>query len=435
MTGSPKFPNGFMWGAATAAHQVEGSNTTCDLWQLEQATPSMFREPSGTACDQWHRFDDDIAVLSALGLNAYRFSIEWARIEPEEGEFSQAVLDHYQRCIDACNDRGITPVITFHHFTLPLWQARRGGLLDSRFSERFARYCERASKSLRDFPFACTINELNIPMYVRKLLRKRMEREDGPAIKAAAEAALGTSLDNIFILAPPEAVLDQGIAAHLRGRDAIKSVHPSCKVGVTLSLQEVEAEPGAEALRDAYRAKVYDPFLDAARSDDFIGVQTYSRVTMGANGETSVPPGRPLTQMGWEDRPEALAATCRYVWERTGTPILVTENGWAGHDDARRCAFIREALAALKLEMDRGAQVLGYLYWSLLDNYEWFSGYGPRFGLIGVDRETQRRQIKPSGLVLGEIARNNGLAAQGKTESAATFGYLADQSAAAVGIG
>ena len=159
------------------------------------------------------------------------------------------------------------------------------------------------------------------------------------------------------------------------------------------------------------------------------------RLTATPSSRTSVPPGRPLTQMGWEDRPEALAATCRYVWERTGTQILVTENGWAGHDDARRCAFIREALAAVKLEMDRGAQVLGYLYWSLLDNYEWFSGYGPHFGLIGVYRETQRRQIKPSGLVLGEIARNNGLAAQGKTESAATFGYLADQSAAAVGIG
>ena len=430
------FPEKFLWGAATAAHQVEGFNTNCDLWPLEQATPSMFREPSGSACDQWHRFDDDVAIIAALGLNAYRFSIEWARIEPEEGQFSQSVLEHYQRCIDACNSRGITPILTFHHFTLPLWQARKGGLLDKRFSERFARYCETASKGLKDFPFACTINELNIPMYVRKLLSKRLERDDGPAIKAAAEAALGAALDNIFILAPPEAVIDQGIAAHLRGRDAIKAVHPSCKVGVTLSLQEVEAEPGAEALRDTYRAKVYDPFLDAARQDDFIGVQTYSRVTMGTNGQTSAIQGRPQTQMGWEDRPEALAATCRYVRERIPTPILVTENGWAGHDDTRRCAFMREALAGLKREIDGGSQVLGYLYWSLLDNYEWFSGYGPRFGLIGVDRQTQRRQIKPSALVLGDIARHNSLAqAESESEDPGTFGYLSEQGAAAVGIG
>lgn len=435
MTATEKFPEGFVWGAATAAHQVEGGNTNCDLWALEQAQPSMFREPSADACDQWRRFDDDVAVLAALGLKAYRFSIEWARIEPQDGQFSQAALDHYQRCIDACNDRGITPVITFHHFTLPLWQARAGGLLNPRFSERFARYCEFASRHLKDFPFACTVNELNIPMYVRKLLGKRLEREDGASIKAAAEAALGASLDSIFILAPEEAVLTQGIAAHRLGRDAIKSAHPSCKVGVTLSLQEVEAAPGAEALRDAYRAKVYDPFLDAARGDDFIGVQTYSRVTIGTDGQASVLPGRPQTQMGWEDRPESVAATCRYVWERTRTPIMVTENGWAGHDDARRCAFIREALTGLKREIDGGAQILGYLYWSLLDNYEWFSGYGPKFGLISVDRQTQRRQIKPSGLVLGEIASNNALAAAVPVGDEGKFGYLSDQGAAAVGIG
>jgi beta-glucosidase len=429
------FPSGFIWGAATAAHQVEGGNSNADLWALEQATPSLFREPSGAACDQWNRFADDVAVLAALGLQAYRFSIEWARIEPEEGQFSRAALEHYQRCIDACNARGVTPIITFHHFTLPLWVARKGGLLNPGFSELFARYCEATSKALRDFPFACTLNELNIPMYVRALLRKRLEREDGPALIAAGEAALGSSMDSVFILAPPEAVLEQGLGAHARGRDAIKSVHPQCKVGMTLSLQEVEAEPGAEAARDAYRAEVYDPFLDAGRNDDFIGLQTYSRVVINNNKHTYVPPDRPQTQMGWEDRPEALAATCRYMWERTGAPILVTENGWAGHDDIRRSAFVRDALVALKLEMDRGANVLGYLYWSLMDNYEWFSGYGPRFGLIAVDRNTQRRRIKPSALALGEIARRNSLAAESEAVEESPAGYLSGQEAAAVGIG
>lgn len=435
MTGTETFPEGFMWGAATAAHQVEGGNTNSDLWALEQARPSMFREPSGVAIDQWNRFSDDVAILAAIGLDTYRFSIEWARIEPEEGRFSQSALDHYQQCLDACNKRGIRPIVTFHHFTLPLWQARQGGLLDPRFSEKFGRYCEHAARRLKGFSHACTINELNIPMYVRELLGKRLERDDGPAIRVASEAALGASLDNIFILAPPEAVIEQGLAAHIRGRDAIKSVHPDCKVGVTLSLQEVEAEPGAETARDAYRSAVYDPFLDAARHDDFIGLQTYSRVRMDKEGAKSVIPGRPLTQMGWEDRPESLAATCRYVWDRTKTPILVTENGWAGLDDSRRCAFIREALTALKAEMDRGATVLGYMYWSMLDNYEWFSGFGPRFGLIGVDRETQRRQIKPSALVLGDIARANSLSGAAPSSDTTTFGHLSSQGAAAVGIG
>lgn len=430
-----RFPQGFVWGAATAAHQVEGNNTLSDLWALEQARPSMFREPSGDACDQWNRFEDDISLLAAMGLGAYRFSIEWARIEPEQGNFSKAALDHYQRCINACNERGIIPVITFHHFTLPLWQARQGGLNDPEFSEKFARYCETASKALTGFPFACTINELNIPMYVRALLGKRLQRPDGAAIRQAGEAALGTRLENIFILAPPEAVLDQGLKAHARGRDAIKSVHPDCRVGVTLSLQEVEAADGAEALRDEYRARVYDPFLDAVSGDDFIGVQTYSRVTMGTDGATSVMPWRPKTQMGWEDRPESLSTTCRYVWDRTKTPILVTENGWAGKNDARRCEFIWQALTSLKTEMDLGVEVLGYLHWSLLDNYEWFSGFGPRFGLVEVDHRTQRRRIKPSGLVLGEIARNNSLEPPEPEDESESVGYLSDQGAAAVGIG
>lgn len=435
MTVNPRFPEGFVWGAATAAHQVEGGNSNSDLWALEQAKPSLFREPSGNACDQWNRFDDDMAVAAAMGLKAYRFGIEWARIEPEEGVFSSQALDHYQRCIDACRRRGITPILTFHHFTLPMWQAKKGGLLDKQFPEAFARYCETASRSLSGFPFACTLNELNIPMYVRELLHKRMERDDGAALKAAAEAALGATLDSVFIMAPSDAVIDQGIAAHLRGRDAIKSVHPDCKVGVTLSLQEVEAAQGAEAARDAYHAAVYDPFLDAAKGDDFIGLQTYSRVTIGTDGSRSVLPGRPQTQMGWEDRPEALAATCRYVWERTGTPIMVTENGIAGHDDVRRAAFVREALTALKAEMDRGATVIGYLYWSLLDNYEWFSGFGPKFGIVGVDRKTQHRIIKPSGLVLGEIARNNSLEVVSAYVDESKVGYLSGQAAAAVGIG
>jgi beta-glucosidase len=435
MTANGKFPEGFIWGAATAAHQVEGGNEECDLWQLEHASPSIFREPSGDACDQWNRFSDDIAVMAAMGLQSYRFSIEWARIEPEQGVFSQAALDHYQRCIDVCHKHGITPAISFHHFTLPLWQAKQGGLLDKRFAEKFGRYCEVASKALRDFPIACTINELNIPMYVRELLQNRLERDNGPAIKAAAEAALGGPMDNIFIMAPREAVLEQGLAAHARGRDAIKSVHPNCKVGVTLAIQEVEAGPDAEAARTAYHADVYDPFLDAVRGDDFIGLQTYSRVTIARDGSRTVLPGRPQTQMGWEDRPEALAATCRYVWERTQTPILVTENGIAGHDDVRRAAFIREALAALKIEMDRGAKVLGYYYWSLMDNYEWFAGYGPRFGLIAVDRTTQRRSIKPSGLVLGEIARNNSLESPQTAADGSKVDYVRGQEAAAVGIG
>jgi beta-glucosidase len=409
MSADGKFPEGFIWGAATAAHQVEGDNTNTDIWTLEQAKPSLFKEPSADAIDQWNRYDDDLALLSALGLQAYRFSIEWARIEPEEGYFSRAALEHYQRLIDACLKRGLAPVPTFHHFTLPLWQARNGGFTDPRFAERFARYCDTASRALEGFEIACTINELNLPLFITRVIGRKLSGEEGAKLRAAGETALGAPLESTFLFAPPEAVMDQGLKAHALARDAIKANRQNCKVGVTLSIAEYEAEPGGEAHRDAAQRYLYEPFLEAARKDDFIGVQTYTRVIIGADGRVKPATGRPHNVLGWEDRPEALAATCRYVWDKTRAPIIVTENGWAGNNDARRCAFIREALSALKAEIDAGVDVRGYLYWSLLDNFEWLSGYGPKFGLIGVDRATQRRELRASALLLGAIARRNSL--------------------------
>ena len=407
-----QFPEGFVWGAATAAHQVEGGNVNSDCWALEHAKPSLFREPSGDAVDQYHRFGDDMAILAGLGLQAYRFSIEWARIEPEEGVFSQAVLDHYQRCIDACLSRGVEPVLTFQHFTLPMWQARRGGFTDPEFADRFARYCDHAAKGLQGFSTACTINELNLPLFVAPGAVAHFHTPRLAARLETAKAVLGGSIERFFLFSPREAILEQGLTAHAKGRDAIKSAHPHCQVGVTLAIQDEQAEPGAEALRDQRRNDFYGVCLDAVKGDDFIGVQTYSRIVAKTDGTAGPEAGHPLTMMGYEDRPQALAATCRFAWERTGTPILVTENGWAGQDDRRRCAFVAEALTALHDAMADGVDVRGYFYWSLLDNYEWLSGYGPTFGLIGVDRTTQRRAIKPSAVALGEIARANAVAPQ-----------------------
>lgn len=419
MTGGVKtFPKGFIWGAATAAHQVEGGNVNSDCWALEHASPSLFREPSGDAVDQYHRFGDDMAILSALGLQSYRFSIEWARIEPEDGVFSQAALDHYQRCIDACLSRGLAPVLTYHHFTLPLWLARQGGMTSPEFPDRFARFCEHATRHLRGFDIACTINELNLPLFIREPLMARMTSEKALARIAAAEAVLHGSVDRFFLYSPREVILNQGLAAHAKGRDAIKSVRSEIQVGVTFAVQDEQAEPGAEALRDQRRDDFYGVCLDAVKGDDFIGVQTYSRVVSKRDGSSGPEDGHPRTVMGYEDRPQALAATCRFVWERTATPIIVTENGWAGDDDRRRAAFVPEALSELHDAIAEGVDVRGYFYWSLLDNYEWAAGYGPKFGLIGVDRATQQRRIKPSAVLLGDIARANALGADDRSTEA-----------------
>src|SRR3569832_379108 len=161
------FPDGFLWGTATAAHQVEGGNTSSDLWLMEMMPDSLFTEPSGDACDHYYLYPRDIALLKQLGFDTYRFSIEWARIEPEEGFFSKAALDHYRRMIAACLAEGVVPMVTFHHFTAPLWFTRDGGWENAKSVERFARYCEQAGRALGDIiDYACTINEANIPIMV-----------------------------------------------------------------------------------------------------------------------------------------------------------------------------------------------------------------------------------------------------------------------------
>src|SRR5207237_8516742 len=155
-----RFPDGFLFGTATSAHQVEGGNTNSDWWEWEHRVGTPCREPSGDACDFYHRYREDIAMLASFGLNSFRFGIEWARIEPAEGEFSRAELAHYRRILDACHEHGVTPMVTFHHFTLPRWLHEQGGLTADRFPALFERYCDRAAQALGDrLGSACTIND------------------------------------------------------------------------------------------------------------------------------------------------------------------------------------------------------------------------------------------------------------------------------------
>jgi beta-glucosidase len=393
-------PREFLWGTATAAHQVEGNNVTSDCWALEQARPSLFAEPSGEAVDHLHRFAQDVGIVASLGLNAYRFSIEWARVEPEKGRISQAALDHYQRCIDRCCDLNLAPVVTFHHFTQPLWMARSGGMSSPDFPAHFACYCERAIRALDGIAAVCTLNELNLPILARDYFARRI---DAPA-RAAAEAALGAPLSSFFLFAEETAVLGHGLTAHRTARAAIHAARPAVPVGMTLALAEEAAEPGAEAQCEERRERYYVPFLDAAAADDFVGIQTYTRVTSRADGSVGLPSGAARTSMGYEDRPEAVGAVCRWVASRWRIPMIVTESGYAGEDDSRRSAFIRAAVDGLEAAMPSGADVRGFFYWSLLDNFEWLLGYSQRFGLVSVDRGTQQRTIKPSSQILRSIA-------------------------------
>ncbi len=405
------FPSTFLWGAATAAHQVEGSNVYNDNWVLEHVPGTPYVEPSGDACDHYHRYHDDIALLAGLGFNLYRFSLEWSRIEPEEGEFSLAQLDHYRRMLAACHEHGITPMVTFHHFTSPRWLVAHGGWEAQETPERFARFCERAMAHLGDLiPLVCTLNEVNIgPLLTTLGVAAIHSARTEPWFEAAARA-VGSSASRFtpFLYADPVRGRETILAAHRRAVEAIKSGPGKCEVGLTLAMQDIQAGPGGEETAVRTRRELQDVYLQATQGDDFIGVQTYSRLRFGPHGSLGPESGVELNQMGDEFWPEALEATVRYASKATGLPVIVTENGLATDDDTRRIAYIERALRGVAACLRDGIDVRGYTYWSALDNFEWSFGYRPTFGLIAVDRRTQERTVKSSARWLGNIARAGG---------------------------
>ena len=405
------FPKGFLWGAATAAHQVEGNNVSSDLWVIEHLKDSMFREPSGDACDHYHLYEQDISTIADLGLNAYRFSIEWARIEPERGFFSRAELQHYRRMLEACHRRNITPLVTYSHFTVPYWFAREGGWENPDSPSLFATYCEHATRSLGDLTaYAATFNEPDI----LHLLRWVTFPDDAPGSTLIEK--MGTSRDTIrrqlncpvfsnFLFADAAKSRQNMLAAHEKGKAAIKSVRGNLPVGLTLAMED-DQPAGSDSHVDQKRADVYGPWLNLAKKDDYIGVQTYTRSRVAAKN-LPPPDGAKLTQMGYEFYPESLEHTIRYASKETGIPVIVTENGVGTEDDKERIDYINRALQGVKRCLADGVDVRGYIHWSLLDNFEWVFGYMPKFGLIAVDRETQKRTPKPSAMLLGSIARKD----------------------------
>ena len=408
-----EFPKDFLWGTATAAHQVEGNNINSDIWLMEHVPETPYAEPSGDACDHYHRYRSDIALLAELGFNSYRFSIEWARIEPEEGEFSLAVLEHYRDMLRACHEHGITPIVTFHHFSSPRWLIASGGWENLDTPDKFARYCERATHYLGDLiGVACTINEANIASLIVEwgFAQPPRQRNKQTWWKSTAEA-LGISPSKLapFMYATSSKAIDVILRAHRKGLEAIKSASGNFPVGITLALQDIQAGEGGEKRAARLRKVINDVYLDSLSGDDFVGVQAYSRVRSGPDGLLPPEEGVELTQMEYEFWPEALEATIRDAAAKTGLPIIVTENGIATTDDSRRVAYVQRALQGVINCMRDGLDIRGYTYWSAFDNYEWSLGYRPTFGLIAVDRETQQRTVKPSARWLGSIARSNSI--------------------------
>lgn len=411
------FPKGFLWGVATAGHQIEGNETNSDYWVLENVKPTVFAERSGDACDSYHRYEEDIALLARLGFNTYRFSIQWSRIEPDRGSFSNAELDYYKRVIECCHRHGVKPAVTFFHGTAPIWFAAAGGWTNPDAPELFAGFCSTAAKALAEgMAFAFTINEPQVAKAVRFIPGAEAyadkQREAMAAMHAAAAKSVGS--DRFSTMDDPDydRMEPQLLAAHRQACVAIKAERGDLPTGVCLAIMDFE--PGSkDSPYEDLRKNAYSAWLEAgAAAGDFIGVQTYHLIRIPGKGTPFPPlPPTPFAEPGDAiaglQQPEALRNAVEYVYAQTKKPILVTENGIEADNDARRVWYIDGALAGLHEAIAKGVPVLGYTHWSLLDNFEWERGYKPKFGLIAVDRTTFKRTPKPSATHLGRIARAN----------------------------
>ena len=423
------FPKGFFIGAATAAHQVEGNNIHSDYWAQEFLPHSSFTEPSGIACDHYNRYEEDIRLLAEAGLNAYRFSVEWARIEPEEGEFDASEIEHYRRVIACCRANGVEPIVTLMHFTSPVWLIRKGGWEAESTVEYFRRYAAYVTEKLgSELHYICTINEANMGLQLATI-SKRFQLMAQQAAKnaksaegtvqvgmnfekmmenmkySAAENAgvFGTPQPQIFVSSRTPEGDALVFRAHQAAKTAIKTLYPNIQVGITLSVHDCQALPGGESFAEAAWEEEFRHYLPYIRDDDFLGVQNYTRTLYGPQGQLPAPEGAELTQMDYEFYPEALEHVIRKVHDDFNGNLIVTENGVAISDDNRRVEFIRRALCGVENCVDDGIPVKGYCYWSLMDNFEWQKGFSMTFGLIAVDRTTLKRTPKKSLSVLGQF--------------------------------
>ena len=418
------FPSGFLWGSATSAHQVEGDNVHSDWWAWEQA--GRVKERSGLACDHYRRFAQDFDLAVELGHNAHRFSIEWSRLEPAEGVWDDEALAHYVEVVQTLRQRHLEPVVTLHHFTTPQWLVERGGWTHIKSVDYCARYTRRVVEALGDLvTYWITINE--------PLVYVRMHYVQGLGPPGARD--LRQALE----------VTEHLIRAHAASYWALHEAHRSGQSEPQVSIAHHLADfwPCRRwSLQDRWVTYLTDrlfntAFLDALTegrwsvpgvgtwkiSDaeatlDYLGVNFYGRQFIRWESTPGAWPGsscdlghhtrdvKERTSLGWDVHPASFFHTLSR-WGRLGLPILVTENGAYMIDDTRRWSYLSRYLQALANAIQSGSRILGYCYWSLLDNFEWADGFTPRFGLIEVDYATQERRIRESGRRYAQVCRAN----------------------------
>ncbi|MBL7151206.1 MAG: glycoside hydrolase family 1 protein [Candidatus Omnitrophica bacterium] len=398
-----KFPEGFYWGAAASAYQVEGNNKNSDWWEWEKKSG---KEPSGDACGHYQLYKEDFALARELNHNAHRLSIEWARIEPQEGKFCLDEITHYKEVIASLRQCNIEPVVTLHHFTNPVWFAGSGGWKNPAAADLFLRYVEKIVGALaEEVHFWVTINE--------------------PMVYAYHAYILGAWPPQERSYLQAKKVITNLISAHVKAYRAIHDIYKrrNLKPPAVSIAKNIQAfAPSVPTLRN--RVAVYlrqrsfnFAFVNSLmrhKSLDFIGINYYTRGLVNVESwliqvllfdeSKAKESGLKKNSLGWDIYPEGLYKLL-LKFRRYRLPVFILENGICTPDDNLRWEFISAHLKSLYLAMQKGVRVMGYLYWSLLDNFEWDKGFAPRFGLIEVDYNNYRRRVRESARKFCEVCR------------------------------
>lgn len=411
-----RFPRGFRWGTATSAHQVEGCNRNNDWWAFEQQPGRIYGgHRSGRACDWWRHAEADFDRMVALHLNAHRMSVEWSRLEPERGRVDETAVRRYREMLCGLRDRGLEPMVTLHHFTLPLWVARAGGWENPAAVEWFRTHARRCAEWFGDLvDLWVTVNEPNLVVVLGYL-----QGRHPPGVRSLRRAVVAAR---------------HLLWAHAAAYHAVHEVQPHARVGIAHHLRPMDPHRLRNPL-DVWVARWHSEWFNWAWLDvlqqgrprgpwvvgrmpecagtlDFVGVNYYTRdrvrfspwaphLGFGLHGPT---PGAPTSDFGYgELYPEGLRRVLREAWQRYRKPVYVTENGLPDAEDRWRPRFLLDHLACVHRAVEEGVPVLGYYHWSLVDNFEWTEGWRMKFGLFAVDPVSQRRRPRPSASVYGAV--------------------------------
>lgn len=398
-----QFPKDFLWGAATSSYQVEGGNDRADWWRWER---SAGKANSGAACRHYDLFEADFDLAKDLGHNAHRLSVEWSRVEPEEGKFSDEALRHYTEVVLALKARAIEPVVTLHHFTNPVWFADLGGWKEKRAADYFLRFSEQVVRALAPHVrYWITINE--------------------PTIFISHAYFFGVWPPQERSLLAMRRVGRQMLKAHIKVYRRIHEIYKELSLfrpQISIAQHMMALVPCAPTPVNRFAAwlrhRIFnEEYIDILRRHhalDFIGLNYYSRQLVDVRGwgvrnlfaDVCQNGHHPVKKnsLGWDIYPEGLRDLLLRL-KKYRLPVMVTENGICTSDDAERWEYIRGHLQSVHEAIERGASVTGYLYWSLLDNFEWDKGFSPRFGLIDVDYKTQRRTVRESAVKFAQACR------------------------------